>query len=172
MQRKLIWDLWTQSFRIWQQLKKLPQQVGDSLCLCFTQPSCIIQWLLPFSSVAGVTDDCQPDGWSAAKASPTCFWKKEKSMVPKGSQLAMYVFSSCSDQSPSQTVVREQKTEDLLSFHHVKMYGHITPTVGGLTGQLAASVIPRGAEYCTALWMTWACLSPQGPAAKRKRQDI
>ena len=32
----------SKSFRIWQQLKKLPQQVGVALCLCFTQPSCII----------------------------------------------------------------------------------------------------------------------------------
>ena len=71
-------------------------------------------------------------------------------MVPKGSQLAMNVFSSCSDQLPSQTVVREQKTEDLLSFHHVKMWGHIVPTAGGLTVHLAAFVIPGGSEYGTA----------------------
>lgn len=35
-----------------QQLKKLPQQVVVGLCLCFTQPSWVIQWLLPFSSAA------------------------------------------------------------------------------------------------------------------------
>lgn len=73
--------------------------------------------------------------------------KEGKYTVPKGSRLTMYVFSSCFDELPSQTVIREPKTEDLLSFHHVKMYGHIVHTVGGLTGQLTASAIPRGAEY-------------------------
>lgn len=58
--------------------------------------------------------------------------KEGKSVVPKGSQLTMYVFSSCFDELPSQTVIRETKREDLLSFHHVKMYGHIVRTAGGL----------------------------------------
>lgn len=71
----------------------------------------------------------------------------KESMVPMWVQLAVYVFSSCSHQLLSRTVVREQKTEDLLSLHHVKMHGHTVPTVGGLTGQPAALAIPRGAEY-------------------------
>lgn len=39
---------------MWQQLKKLPQQVVVGLCLCFTRPCWVIQWLLPFSSAAHV----------------------------------------------------------------------------------------------------------------------
>ena len=77
------------------------------------------------------------------------FLKEGKMYVTKCLQLSTYIFSPCFDELPSQTVVREQKTEDLFGFHHVEMFSHIVPTAGGLTGQLVALVIPRGAEYGT-----------------------
>lgn len=64
------------SLRMWQLLKKLPQSLGVGLCWCFTQPSCISQWLLPFSSAACVTDGCKTDAWFAAtKHVPHYFWR-------------------------------------------------------------------------------------------------
>lgn len=58
---------------------------------------------------------------------------------------AMYSFSSCSHELPSQTTAREN-TEDRLSVCLEKMQCCVVPTVGGLKGQPAASVIPRGPE--------------------------
>lgn len=147
-QSKLTWDLGTQSLlTIWSNWRNCPVDWGWFVSVFYT--------VFLYYQRAPTTFLCRmyyrwlPDRWLICcnEASPTCFWRKENSMVPKCSQLAVYVFSSCCDQLPSQTVVREQKTEDLLSFHHMKMYSHIMSTVGGLTGQLVALTIPRGTEY-------------------------
>lgn len=86
------------------------------------------------------------------KASSMWFWRRGKIYGTKV-LTAMYMFSFCSGQLPSQTTAREN-TEDQLSLYHVKMQGCIVPTVRGLKGQPAASVIRRGLEGSTTYGMS------------------
>lgn len=88
----------------------------------------------------------QTDGLSAATKQVLCGSEGGKKKI-YGTKVftAMFRFSSCSHELPSQTTAREN-TEDWLSLYLEKVQCCIVPTVGGLKGQPAASVICRGPE--------------------------